>query len=70
MQLLNKTDMAITVPLLGDAGNAESITLQPNGRVSLPAGLKLAREMSQVHVIEDQPEEKPTKAKPNTTVEE
>ena len=69
MQLLNKTDMAITVPLLGDAGNAESITLQPNGRVSLPAGFKLAREMSQVHVIEDQPEGKPAKAKSNTVEE-
>lgn len=55
MKIFNKTDMSISVPLAGEAGNRETLTLQPYGRVELPAGFSLAREMKQIRVedVED-----------------
>ena len=57
MQLLNKTDMSVTVPLLGEGGETESVTIQPNGKVSIPHGLHPVREMPQIHVIPSEPED-------------
>ena len=50
MKIFNKTDMSISVPLVGEAGNRETLTLQPYARVELPAGFSLAREMKQIRV--------------------
>lgn len=55
MKLYNKTDMSLTVPLIGEAGNLETITIQPHGRVELPDGFSLQREMKQLHVTDYEP---------------